>query len=453
MNKIVDNWVDAHKDSMISDIQKAVAINSVSSTAAGPGMPFGKECRDVLDFVHGICDGFGFAFTNMDGYIGFADEGEGNETLGILTHLDIVPAGNGWSSDPFSAHIIDGDLIGRGVLDDKGPAICSIYALAAVKAAGIPFKRKVRLIFGCDEEKNMGCLKHYISHEKLPDFSFSPDAEYPLVNAEKNIFHARYSKKYPSCIKMNAGTVVNAVPSTAEAMFPVDIEVIREAIPNPDWFSIEPVHNGTKVIAQGISAHASLPEAGANAIQRMICLMKELPFPAADQEILQMLWKRFGLEYNGESANLAFSDPSGKLTLNLGLINWDESGFSVELDIRSPIHITDTILLEKLDAIFNTVGCERIRYDFSLGYCLSTDDQLVQSLLSIYRERTGDMSPPRQLGCGTYARHIKNAVAFGPERSNRINRIHMADESAPVDDLIENTKLIADAIIALACSV
>ena len=131
----------------------------------------------------------------MDGYIGYADYGTGDETLGVLTHLDVVPEGEGWSSDPFAANIIDGTMIGRGVLDDKGPAITAVYALAAIKAAGLPFKRKVRLLFGCDEEVGMGCLKHYIANEKLPDMAFSPNAAYPLVNAEKNIFQARYARR------------------------------------------------------------------------------------------------------------------------------------------------------------------------------------------------------------------------------------------------------------------
>lgn len=444
----VENWIDRHEDALISDVRRVVSFNSVSSLPAGPGMPFGKECRAVLDCVGKICSGFGFPFTDMEGYIGYADAGEGEETLGILTHLDVVPAGEGWSSDPFAANVVDGSMIGRGVLDDKGPAICAIYALAAVKNAGIPFKRKVRIIFGCDEEKNMRCLNHYLSNEKVPDVSFAPDAEYPLVNAEKNIFHAQYGKKYRSNVKLTAGTVINAVPAKAQAVLPVEADVVAQAAGNSPWFCFEPAEGGVKATAQGISAHAALPESGINAIQRMLGVLTKLPLPEEDARTARMLWDSFQMEYTGESAGFM---PGSGVTLNLGLINWDETGFTVDIDMRAPIEVTEEEILQKLDRCFQTIGAVRNWSDFSKGYHMPEDSELVQALLSVYRKRTGDMTPPKQLGSGTYARHLKNTVAFGPERSNRVSRIHMADEAVPVDDLLEDTKMIADAIIALAC--
>ena len=159
MNSKVDLWIEQHSEDMIKDLQKLVSFKSVShAELAQPGAPFGAECKKALEHILGICHDFGFADTDMDGYIGYADYGTGDETLGVLMHLDVVPEGEGWSSDPFAANIIDGTMIGRGVLDDKGPAITAVYALAAIKAAGLPFKRKVRLLFGCDEEVGMGMV-------------------------------------------------------------------------------------------------------------------------------------------------------------------------------------------------------------------------------------------------------------------------------------------------------
>ena len=452
MNSKVDLWLDEHSEEMIRDVQKLVSFRSVSgSEPAAPGAPFGQECKKALTSMLDICRGFGFDTRDMDGYIGYADYGCGEETLGLLMHLDVVPEGEGWSSDPYGAHIVNGSMIGRGVLDDKGPAVTAAYALAAVKAAGLPFKRKARLLFGCDEEVGMGCLKHYIENEKLPDMSFSPDAEYPLVNAEKNIFHTRYAKKYPSHITLKAGTVINAVPGKAVATVPCDMASVSSAIAGDSCFTAEAIENGTMITAAGVAAHASMPENGRNAIQLMLALLNRLELPREDAEAVAALVRAFGMDVHGESAGLDSSDDSGRLTLNIGLMNWNEDGYAISIDIRAPMCTGEDKLLTTLDNLFCDMGAVREYESFSEGHCVPEDSELVSKLLAVYRERTGDNNPPKRIGGGTYARHLKNAVAFGPERDDRENRIHMVDEAVPVGDLIENAKLVADGIIALCC--
>lgn len=452
MNSKVDLWIEQHSEDMIKDLQKLVSFKSVShAELAQPGAPFGAECKKALEHILGICHGFGFADTDMDGYIGYADYGTGDETLGVLTHLDVVPEGEGWSSDPFAANIIDGTMIGRGVLDDKGPAITAVYALAAIKAAGLPFKRKVRLLFGCDEEVGMGCLKHYIANEKLPDMAFSPDAEYPLVNAEKNIFQARYAKKYSSGITLKAGTVVNAVPGKAVATVPCCPKCVEKAIKGQEGFAVEAIEGGSRITATGVAAHASMPENGKNAIQMLLGLLTKLELSEEDGLAVEGLYKTFKMEVHGETVGLDSADESGRLTLNLGLMDWNEKGYALSIDIRAPMCTGHEKLLQKLDAAFDKLGAHREYESFSLGYCVPEDSELVSKLLSAYRERTGDHNPPKRIGGGTYARHLKNAVAFGPERDDRENCIHMVDEAVPVKDLIENAKLVADGIMALCC--
>lgn len=452
MNREVDLWIERHSDDMIRDLQKLVSFKSVShKELARPGAPFGPECRKALTHVLGICHDFGFADTDMDGYIGYADYGEGEETLGVLTHLDVVPEGEGWSSDPFAAEIADGIMTGRGVLDDKGPAITAVYALAAIKAAGLPLKRRVRLMFGCDEEAGMACLEHYIANEKLPDMAFSPDAEYPLVIAEKNIFHARYVKEYGSRITLKAGTVVNAVPGKAVATAPCCPRCVEKAIGGEEGFTVEAIDGGSRITATGIAAHASMPESGKNAIQMLLGLMTRLELPEEDGLAVENLYNTFKAEVHGETVGLDSADESGSLTLNLGLMDWNEKGYALSIDIRSPMCTGRDIILEKLDAAFQGLGARREYESFSPGCCMPEDSELVSRLLGAYRERTGDYNPPKRIGGGTYARHLKNAVAFGPERDDRENRVHMADESVPVQDLIENAKLVADGIMALCC--
>ena len=203
MNAIVDRWISDHKDEIVKALQESVRIPSVEGTAEA-GAPFGANVKRALDHALELGKGFGFETRDMDGYIGLIDHGEGEETLGIMCHLDVVPEGEGWDHPPYGAEIVDGNIVGRGTMDDKGPAISAIYALAAVKAAGLKMRRKVRIMLGCDEESGWGCMSHYYEHEKMPDMAFSPDADYPVVNSEKGIVHATFIRRFSSKLRLDA---------------------------------------------------------------------------------------------------------------------------------------------------------------------------------------------------------------------------------------------------------
>ncbi len=451
MNKQVDQWIDAHKDTLVCALQDIIRFPSVSS-AAEENAPFGKPAREALDYALSLCASFGFDVCDLDGYMGYADCGAGEETLGVLTHLDVVPAGDGWTFPPFNAMIHDGRIYGRGALDDKGPAIAAIFALAAIHSCGIPFTRKVRLMMGCDEECGMGCMKHYIENRPLPDLAFSPDAEYPLVNSEKGIFHCAYTKKFPSKIRLNAGTVVNAVPDKATAFVPIPME---EVAPVADAFSskegfpctLDTTQGGTCITVIGVGAHASMPEDGQNALLGMLSLLSLLPLDEADAAAVASLHKAFGFDRHGETMGLDCTDESGRLTCNPGLMQWDSKGYTVCIDIRYPITMDNDLLLRKLDA---ALPGERNDTAFKAGHFVPEDSELVQKLLNVYEKRSGQYLPPKRIGGGTYARCIGNAVAFGPEIPGGDNRIHMADEFMRVEDLLYHTKMIADAILSLA---
>lgn len=453
MNKMVDQWLDLHKESMVCALQELIRFPSVSdASAAAEGAPFGPDDKAALNFALSLCSSFGFECCDLDGYIGYADCGEGEETLGVLTHLDVVPAGEGWKYEPFGAEIHEGRIYGRGALDDKGPAIAAIFALAAIKSCDIPFTRKVRLMMGCDEECGMSCVKHYIENRPLPDIAFSPDADYPLVNSEKGIFHCAYKKSFPSSLRLRAGSVVNAVPDKATAFIPLSREVV---LPVAEAFSAESgfpflldeTNGGCSMVLRGVSAHASTPELGKNALLAMLELLTRLPLPEADLSAACALHETLFYEHHGETIGIDCEDESGCLTLNSGLMDWDENGFRLDIDIRYPITMDNELLLNKLDAAFPG---ERVDTMFKAGHFVPEDSELVQKLLKVYEERSGAYLPPKRIGGGTYARCMSNAVAFGPEIPGGENLIHQANESMSVDDLLYHSKMIADAILALA---
>ena len=453
MNKQVDQWLDAHKESMVCALQEIIRFPSVSdASAAKDGAPFGPDAKAALDFALSLCSSFGFECTDLDGYIGYADCGAGEETLGVLMHLDVVPAGEGWKYPPFGSEIHNGSIYGRGALDDKGPAIAAIFALAAVKSCDLPFKRKVRLMLGCDEECGMSCVKHYIESRPLPEIAFSPDADYPLVNSEKGIFHCAYTKAFPSALRLRAGSVVNAVPDKATAFVPLAREIvlpILEAFSKESGFPflLDETQGGCSVMLRGVSAHASTPEEGKNALLAILDLLSRLPLTGEDAKAAEALHKALGYEHHGETIGIANEDESGCLTINPGLMDWNEDGYRLDIDIRYPITMDNDLLLSKLDA---AIPGERVDTAFKAGHFVPEDSELVQKLLKVYEERSGEYLPPKRIGGGTYARCIGNAVAFGPEIPGGENLIHQANESMRVDDLLYHSKMIADARIALA---
>lgn len=457
MNPKIDKWIDDHADALIAGLQRCLSYRTVKDTAsAGEGAPFGRDIANCLEDTLAQAHALGFETKNLDGYCGTADFGEGEEQLGILCHLDVVPEGTGWKYPAYAAEIHDGMLYARGVMDDKGPAFAALYAMAAIKSLGLPMKRRVRLILGCDEESGMQCLAHYNKVEKAPDMAFSPDADYPVVNSEKMIFRSEYKKDYPSKLKIKAGTVPNAVPGEAEAELALSLNrvlPIMEAFLEKSEFACaaEATEDGCRIKMTGVAAHASMPEQGRNAFLALLALLDKLPLDEEDAKIVSGLSAALRYDCHGETFGLDISDASGRLTLNPGVVVWDETGLKrLTLDIRAPISANGDEIKEKLAAGFKAAELTEIKVSWSEGYYIPPESELVRSLLDVYAARSGKRLEPLAIGGGTYARHLKNAVAFGIERPGEPSSIHMANECMPVAHLVEDTKMMADAIIALA---
>ncbi len=240
----IKKYIHDHKDEMIRLLAELVAVPSVQGEAA-EGCPFGAEPARALALMLEKCREYGFDVENVDNYAGSADFG-GEPGLAVLSHLDVVPAGDGWSSDPFTLTADGEKLVGRGAIDDKGPAVAALFALRAVKELGIPLKRGVRLIFGTNEENGSADLEYYRSKRALPPMVFTPDGEYPVINVEKGMLRVYFSAAVPESVTISAGTVINAVPASCR-------------------FEFSKAESGT---VEGTSAHASTPEKGENAITK-----------------------------------------------------------------------------------------------------------------------------------------------------------------------------------------
>ena len=424
-----------------------MAIPSVSRGEPKPGMPLGQEVHRALTYALELAKKLGFQDArSLDGYCGVVDYGQGEETLMIMAHLDVVPAGPAWSSDPFQPEIREGRLYGRGAIDDKGPAVSALYALYAVKEAGIPLKRRVRILLGCDEEQDWACIDRYKQTEPAPTLAFTPDGAYPVVHSERNILHTVYEKKWdaPSGLRIRCGTAANVIPGEAEAMLPFDAEPV--AAKGCGLLS----GSGNMLRAVGRGGHAAEPHLAKNALLALLAALCRQPLEGEDLATVTGLHALLGDDLHGEGFGLDVSDASGRLTLSPDMLHWDAEGARITLDCRYPFSLTLEQVLEKQDAAFQALGFARIHTKNSPGHYVSPDSELVRSLLDIYSKETGRPAKPLAIGGGTYARAFGNAVAFGVEPEEGVAEAHMPDESSGLEEIRFNTVVIAEAIKRLA---
>ena len=465
----LDALVDSYRDELIENIRKWIAIPSVQGEPAGENAPFGAEVRRMLDTA--LADGrrFGFEVRDIDGYAGDISYGAGEQTMGMLAHLDVVPLGDGWTHDPLGGEIADGRIYGRGTTDDKGPALCALYAMRAVKEAGLPLKDGVRLILGCDEETGMSDMRHYASKMKMPDYGFSPDAEFPVINIEKGGVNMRLSKVTGGedgaaipVYSLYAGERPNVVPAEATAVVGLAHTTLAEL--NEKLSAIEKAHDRfrlsaalegegrARITATGVNAHAAMPERGVNAAGMLLIALKELGAGGAGSApAIAMLADAVGMEYTGQSLGIACADElSGALTCNLGILRYDANELSALLDIRYPICGSEELMLGQAAKRVAPAGMSVCCASSHTPLHVPADSKIVKGLLKVYHEVTGLPAYTIAIGGGTYSRMMPNTVAFGVCFPGDMDVCHIADEYIDIEKMMLGVKIFAHAIAEIA---
>lgn len=450
MNAIIETL----HDEMIETLKKWVKIPSLKAEAT-LGAPFGAEVRKMLDMAMADCERLGFKTEEFDGYIAHADLGEGDDAdaLGILAHLDVVPEGDGWHYPPYGA-VIDGTrMYGRGTSDDKGPTVAALYAMKAVQMAGIPLKRKVRLILGCDEESGWEDIAHYKRVAVMPRRGFSPDACYPVINLEKGLCHlalrAPAAETGRRIIEFNTGMRPNVIPGKATCLIEGDAAVAALANEAAARLQLdvtaEAQEDGVHLTAIGINGHAAHPSSARNAIGEMLLVLRELGVEGP----VRTLADKVGMEYDGKSLGIKICDGmSGELTCNIGIIRASDEGIFATLDIRYPIMTNTDMMLKNIRTALT--GIEVTTGELKEPHYVPENSELVQSLLDAYHEETGLDRYCIAIGGGTYARSLEEGVAFGASFPGTDDVAHQADEFIDLEELYKNIKIFASAIVKLA---
>ncbi len=404
-------------------MKKLISFHSAEGTPED-GAPFGKGVRECLDYALSVLEENGFRTKNGNGYYGYGDVGEG-ELFGVLCHLDVVPEGDGWHYDPYGAEEVDGRVYGRGALDDKGPFAACFYAAVRLLEEGYKPTKKLRFILGCDEESGWKCMDSYCTNEEMPKSGFSPDGDFPVINCEKGIVYHTIKFALPKgVVEFKAGERANMVPNYAEVIFENTAEIKDKLISCGTEFTEDGKY--IKVSADGVSAHGSHPEAGDNAI---IKLLKKIA--CADGKFAELA-EKFDA-FDGSHAGIKLYDEvSGGLTLNLGCARTENGEIVFELDIRHPISYKKDDITAVLKKELPDMTVEQ--GFFHLPLYVAKDNELVKSLLSAYNEVTGQNAEPVSIGGGTYARVLPLGVAFGPCFPDGNSGMHCADEYMEISD-------------------
>ena len=457
MNKInIERW----KDEIIKSTCEIIKIPSVYEENNDIEIPFGEQTKRILEYVLNLGKKLGFRTKNIDNYCGYIEFGEGKEMLGIIGHLDVVPAESGWKYEPFSGIIDNGKIYGRGAIDDKGPVIATLYAMKAVKEQ-CKVNKRVRLILGLNEERDWKCIEYYKKHEESPTVGFSPDADFPCIYAEKGVLTTYLEQKIDQDEKIKITNIdcnlnaINVVPKHCRTDLKISSEInrkeLREFIRENSNENIELIEENEKLelIAHGISSHAAHPDLGINAISMILILLQKI-FQKYDIkiELFKIFSEFIGMQYDGKNLGIECEDESGKLTLNVGNISFENNSIKIGINLRIPVTVKIKVMEEKLKKLENS----NIKVSFEgqkEPLYIDKDNYLVKTLCETFNEVAGQKLEPIAIGGATYARAFQNCISFGANMPGEKDMCHQVDEFISIENLLKSCQIYAEAIYKL----
>lgn len=445
MEAKIKNIVNENSREMVESIKAAVRINSVmDEDTATETMPFGKGVDEALRKTLEIAESLGFKTVYKDGYYGYAEVGEGEELIGILGHIDVVPVGDEskWKFPPFSATEEDGYIYGRGTQDDKGPTIAAMYAVKALLDAGVKFGKRVRFIIGGDEENLWRCIAKYTENgEEIPSMGFTPDSSFPVTNAEKSLVQFYLRGKGSKDLSLNISGALNAVPGVANYTGKLADKLTEKL----DELKFDYEKDGESVTVIGKRVHAASADKGVNTIERLCKALYEI---GVEDDVV-----RFVAELSDSVGSKilpnCIDDVSGTLTLNLGELIINEKESKIGFDSRVPVKFTIEDLEDAVKEKAANYGLEFEEFDRLKSLYVPADSELIKTLVSVYEEETGLEGTPKSSGGATYAKALDNCVAFGAMFPFDEKTEHQENERVDIKNMIKATEIYALSVYRL----
>ena len=453
-----------HKEDLLKDLFELLSVRSILGTDITEETPFGGGPREALDLILSFGERDGYKTKLVENKAGHIEVGQGEELFGILGHVDVVPVVEAdWTSHPFKPEIRDGKIFARGSLDDKGPTMAAYYAVKLLDKLGVKWNKRVRVIIGSDEETGFRCVEAYFKHEEQPASGFTPDAMFPLVYAEKARATFDHKLKFVvedgnynyKLIKFNGGQVLNMVIASAKAELVGEVSDIKEKF--EDFLLQEKlegeviVEDTIKLTLKGKAAHGSTPQYGINGATKLAEFLSTLGLDNNGKNFVNYIVDKLANDPFGEKLGIDYSDNEmGEATYNYGILDYD-------LEKKVGIVSTDCRHPMKFDLVARLNGVKVDNIDIEVtstkeAHYVPKDDELVITLMDVYRKYTGDTKNDAfVLGGGTYARCLKKGVAFGLLFPGKEDTMHQANEYLEVEDLLLATAIYAEGIYKLCC--
>lgn len=458
--------VEKRRDDLMADLCSLLEINSErDDSKADAEHPFGPGPVKALEKFLEIAECDGYEIKNVDNYAGHFTFGQGEEELGIFAHMDVVPAGSGWNTDPYKPEIIDGKLYARGASDDKGPTMACYYGLKIIKELGLPVSKRVRFVVGTDEESGWADMDYYFANVGLPepDFGFSPDAEFPIINGEKgNITeYLHFGNSNGGAFTLHSfqgGLRENMVPESATAIFSADAS-LEELQARVTTFTSE--YGVTAELKEedgrfhltvvGKSAHGAHPEAGVNGAAYLARFLHQFDFAGSAKDYIAVISGYIFEDHAGEKLGVVITDERmGALSMNAGVFKFDENlaDNTIALNFRYPQGTDAATIKTALEALPGVLSVTLSEHEHTPHY-VPMEDPLVKTLLDVYERQTGLRGHEQVIGGGTFGRLLKRGVAYGAMFPGYTDTMHQANEFIDVEDLYRAAAIYAEAIYEL----
>lgn len=456
-NVLLTQLAESQQNRLLAALKENICIPSFNGPAV-EGAPYGKGIRDCLDHALSVAHDLGFATGKIDHQVGWCEYGTGDEMIAVLGHLDVVPPGEGWETPPFQPVIRDGKLFGRGTTDDKGPVFAALFALAALRESGLPVRRRIRIMFGTDEELDCRDMAAYHARGgEIPKWGFTPDSRYPLTNGEMGSVTDEYRLVFHQTgplrlLRFDGGNEADMVPEYAEAAFACSSALAERLVREngTERVSFVQTEEGFLVKSRGLSAHGSSPGEGVNAVCLLFCALEKLPVAEALLPAIRFLATTIGTETDGRMLGLELKDPFSSFMLNVRELHADETSLSIAINYRYPVLREADECIPVIERQFRAAGFSLKKRNHNKKFYFPEDDELVRILLGVYRDHTGDIRGPVVEAGGTYAKYLPNILPFGAVFPGDEVTWHEKNEYVRLDRLAQTTAIYADALYRLA---